>query len=105
MDAAASSEFAAALKVFLDNRPDMQVLWKLKRSGGLAMRPRRSGESDLDACDAKADGLKAIEKEIETGRVRIEEWLSVDPVAVLQSGHIACSVHHGGSNSFHEALR
>lgn len=103
MDDAMAREFAGGLKVLLDSRPDVQVLWKLKKSGGLGIRP--SGKSESDGGNVTADSLKAIEKEIVDGRVKVEEWLSVDPVAVLQSGHVACSVHHGGSNSFHESLR
>ena len=96
-------EFAAALRVLLNSRPDVQVLWKLKKKGGIDIRP--SGISELDGGVVTADSLKAVETEIKSGSVRVEEWLSVDPVAVLQSGCVVCSVHHGGSNSFHEALR
>lgn len=103
MDDTMAREFAGALKILLDSKPDVQVLWKLKRSGGLGIRPNSKSESD--GGNVTADSLEEIETEITTGRVRVEEWLSVDPVAVLQSGHVTCSVHHGGSNSFHEALR
>jgi hypothetical protein len=103
MDDAMARGFAGGLKVLLDSRPDVQVLWKLKKIGGLGIRPNDTLKSDEGG--VTADSLKTIENEIAAGRVRIEEWLSVDPVAVLQSGQVACSVHHGGSNSFHEALR
>lgn len=103
MDDSMAQEFAAALRVLLNSRPDVQVLWKLKRKGGIDIRS--SGKLDLGSGVVTADSLKAIEREIKSGRVRVEEWLSVDPVAVLQSGCVVCSVHHGGSNSFHEALR
>jgi hypothetical protein len=103
MDDSMAREFAGGLKVLLDSRPDVQVLWKLKKSGGVGIRPK--DKSGLDGVDVTTDSLESIEKEIAVGRVRVEEWLSVDPVAVLQSGHVVCSVHHGGSNSFHEALR
>jgi hypothetical protein len=103
MDDAMAREFAVGLKVLLDSRQDLQVLWKLKKVGGLGIRSKDKSESDNG--DVTAHSLKAIENEVATGRVRVEEWLSVDPLAVLQSGHVACSVHHGGSNSFHEALR
>lgn len=82
-------QFAEALRMLLDKRPDIQVLWKLQRS-----RP-----SDLYA------SLKSICTEISEGQVRIEEWLPVDPICILLSGHVCCMVHHGGSNSYHEAIR
>lgn len=56
-------------------------------------------ESGLDE-----KSLGSIAAERSSGRIRIAEWLSVDPLAILETGLIACSVHHGGSNSFHEAL-
>lgn len=28
------------------------------------------------------------------GRVKIQSWLETYPVALLQSGHVVCSVHH-----------
>ncbi|KAG9233188.1 UDP-glucoronosyl and UDP-glucosyl transferase family protein [Amylocarpus encephaloides] len=111
MDNIMVREFAVGLKVLLDRRPKIQVLWKLKTSGGLALPPTKSDprshklaklEEDDDALGKGS--LDAITNEIVGGRVKIMEWMSVDPLAVLQTGHIVCSVHHGGSNSFHEAL-
>jgi hypothetical protein len=109
-------EFAVALKVLLDRRPEIQILWKLETSGGLSLPStktkdkRQSGSATKTKTENYTDtfdptSLDAITPEIQTGRVKITEWMSVDPLAVLQSGHIICSVHHGGSNSFHEALR
>lgn len=108
MDGSMAREFAASLKVLLDRRPDIQVLWKLKTSGGLALQTVNS-KAPLDGGfhgnGLERGSLDAISDELATGRVKVLEWLSVDPLAVLQSGHVVCSVHHGGSNSFHEALR
>ncbi|EPE25405.1 UDP-Glycosyltransferase/glycogen phosphorylase [Glarea lozoyensis ATCC 20868] len=115
MDNEMIKEFAVALKVLLDRHQDIQILWKLKTSGGLslpstknedkrqndsAIKPKK--ESYTDTFDPTS--LDAVSTEIQASRVNITEWMSVDPLAVLQSGHIICSVHHGGSNSFHEAL-
>ncbi|KAK4684396.1 hypothetical protein P7C73_g5781, partial [Tremellales sp. Uapishka_1] len=36
--------------------------------------------------------------------LRIVQWLDVDPIALLRTGHVVCVVNHGGSNSYHEAL-
>lgn len=64
-----------------------QILWKF----------RKLGEYD-DAF------LAPVEQYIASGRLRLESWLNVDPVSLLQSGHISLSVHHGGANCYHEAV-
>ena len=104
-------EFAAVLKVLLDSQPKVQILWKLKRSGRLTLqsahmfKEKSTSDKDKDADRVTAASLEAISSEMASGRVKVEEWLSVDPLAVLRSGHVVCAVHHGGSNSYHEALR
>ena len=86
-------EFAGGLKTLLDARPDIQVLWKLQ--------PDREKE----AVDWIPEALECILDEVTEGRVRLEEWLPVEPHCILQSGHVCCMVHHGGANSFNEAVR
>jgi hypothetical protein len=98
-------EFASGLKIVLDSKPDLQILWKLKTSGGLTLPSRVEPGSGFRGEGIKKESLDAIVEEISSDRVKIMEWMSIDPLAVLQTGHIVCSVHHGGSNSFHEALR
>ncbi|KAK2609868.1 hypothetical protein N8I77_003343 [Diaporthe amygdali] len=95
-------EFALALRDLLDaaeehapEKGKLQVLWKLKRKDA-------SDQSSWDG-DWKAV-YETLSPEISTDRVRITPWVEADPCAVLQSGHIACSVHHGGANSHHEAI-
>lgn len=82
-------QFAEGLRMILDKRPDIQILWKLQFN------------YQSDSCTS----LKIINKEISDGQVRIEEWLPVDPICILLSGYVCCMVHHGGSNSYHEAIR
>jgi hypothetical protein len=111
MDDAMAREFAAALKVLLDSQPKLQILWKIKKSGGISLqsakkfKEKSSLNKDDDPDKVTEASLETINAEIASGRVKVEEWLSVDPLAVLRSGHVVCAVHHGGSNSFHEALR
>lgn len=93
-DEAFATEFATGLRVLLDRRPDIQVLWKLKTQGGTKER-----------LYSKDGGFQIIAKELADGRVRIEEWLPAQPIAILHSGSVICMVHHGGSNSYHEAIR
>lgn len=85
--------FAHGLRRLLDARPDVQVLWKLKVD-------RDNGDADWVPM-----ALKSIFTEVTAGRVRVEEWLPVEPICILQSGHVCCMVHHGGANSYNEAIR
>lgn len=81
-------ELAKGVRIVLSRHQDLQVLWKLQQQS------------------AVTDELKAIvgaELECE-GRVKIRSWLETDPVSLLQSGHVVCLVHHGGANSFYEAV-
>lgn len=103
MDDEMAKQFALGLKMVLEKMPSIQVLWKLKTSGGLSVS-RAKATSGFSGTGAKQELLEAIAPYMSTGRVKVVEWLSVDPLAALQSGHVICSVHHGGSNSFHEAL-
>lgn len=81
-------ELAKGVRFVLSRHQDLQVLWKLQQQ------------------TAMTDDLKAIlgaELELDE-RVKIRNWLETDPVTLMQSGHVICSVHHGGANSFYEAL-
>ncbi|UNI13378.1 hypothetical protein JDV02_000127 [Purpureocillium takamizusanense] len=84
-------EMAKALRHLLQRaekrHTQLQVLWKLHRRGDYEL----SSLSDVL-------GEKWLE------HVRITDWLDVEPTAVLESGYIACSVNHGGANSFFEAI-
>ncbi|KAK0120064.1 hypothetical protein ONS95_011477 [Cadophora gregata] len=104
MDDTMAREFSSGLKILLDKKPNIQVLWKLKTSGGVAVSSKAKPDSGFSGSGLNEASLGSISAERTNGRIRIVEWLSVDPLAILQTGLIACSVHHGGSNSFHEAL-
>lgn len=93
-DEAFATQFAAGLRVLLDRRADVQVLWKLKTQG-----------RSCTVMSAPGGALEIIAKELADGRVRIEDWLPAQPSAILESGHVICMVHHGGANSYHEAIR
>jgi len=85
-DRCLAAEFAVGIKTLLDRRPDVQVLWKLKTKDDLG------------------DALHVIASEIAQKRVWIELWLPAQPIAILMTGNVVCMVHHGGSNSYHEAI-
>lgn len=80
-------EMAGAIRILLDRCPDMQVLWKLIKHG----------EYD----DSFSEILT---QELGTDRIRIRGWLEAEPLAILQTGHISCVVHHGGATSYYEAI-
>ncbi|KAF1809653.1 UDP-Glycosyltransferase/glycogen phosphorylase [Eremomyces bilateralis CBS 781.70] len=65
---------------------DVQVLWKMVK---------------LEAYNA--DFISAAMEEA-AGRFRVVKWLDVEPPTLLQSGHIAAFVHHGGAGCYHDGL-
>ncbi|CAI4214416.1 unnamed protein product [Parascedosporium putredinis] len=67
---------------------DIQVIWKFKK------------------LHTYGDDFKSpLQSFIDTGRVKLIDWLAVDPAALLETGDIMALVHHGGSNCYHEAMR
>ncbi|KAI8194423.1 hypothetical protein KHU50_011667 [Colletotrichum sp. SAR 10_65] len=87
------SLFDAAKTSHLNN---LQLIWKM---------PRVASEGDTSGFEGPWKEIKDIlESEIEQDRVRIVDWITAEPKSLLQSGHVICSVNHGGSNSFHEAI-
>jgi hypothetical protein len=67
---------------------DLQVLWKYKVSGNLVDFDWQSLVAPLQA----------------TQRVKVMQWLTIDPTALLETGDIAAFVTHGGANGFHESI-
>ncbi|KAI0446503.1 hypothetical protein F4803DRAFT_567884 [Xylaria telfairii] len=68
-------------------KTDVQVLWKMAKEEGVP-----------DNYTLPVKGL------IDQGRLRVVDWLTVSPASILETGHIAASVHHGGANCYHEAI-
>lgn len=67
---------------------DIQILWKYKVSTNI---PDLDWESLMIPLEA-------------TGRVKVTQWLSIDPFSLMESGHISAFVTHGGANGFHEGI-
>ncbi|KXH63475.1 hypothetical protein CNYM01_05429 [Colletotrichum nymphaeae SA-01] len=86
-DAGRAQDMAGALKVVME-RTDIQVLWKLNRAASLK----------------DEDWKPLVDKFIRNDRLRVSKWLTVDPTALLETGDIVVSVHHGGANCYHEAI-
>ncbi|KAK7047220.1 hypothetical protein VNI00_006886 [Paramarasmius palmivorus] len=78
---------AGGIRILLDRVPEVQVLWKLIPDGEI--------RNVLD---------EAIGKYMEAGKVKVVEWLEAEPYAVLCHPNTVCSAHHGGANSFFEAI-
>ncbi|KAH6632190.1 hypothetical protein F5144DRAFT_593001 [Chaetomium tenue] len=47
---------------------------------------------------------RVLGEEVRAGVVKVVDWLEAEPMAVLESGVVVCAVHHGGANSFLEAV-
>jgi hypothetical protein len=58
----------------------------------------RMGDYDLPLLDN-------LERRFGKDRLRVVEWMMSDPIALLRTGKVDLAIHHGGSNSYHEALR
>lgn len=109
MDEAAAIEMAGALRVLLDSasssppqsqsrnasapQSNLQVLWKLKMST----------EAKDYSCAPNSSLHNILGKELNNDLVRIVGWVAPEPVALLETECVVCSVNHGGANSFHEA--
>ncbi|KAL1952977.1 hypothetical protein VTO42DRAFT_3800 [Malbranchea cinnamomea] len=87
IDDAGAKEMAIGLKSVLEQRPDLQVLWKLKT--------QREIHSPLEV----------LREQIADDRVKIVDWLDVEPISILQHENTICYVHHGGANAFFEACK
>jgi hypothetical protein len=85
-DETAASEMAKAVKMLFD-KTNAQVIWKFNK--------RREFSDDF---------LLDLKDEVKNKRLIMENWLTTDPAALLETGNIALSVHHGGANCFHEAV-
>ncbi|CAG9957069.1 unnamed protein product [Clonostachys rosea f. rosea IK726] len=66
---------------------DVQVLWKFNKYG-----------------EYSDDELAPLKQFLDSGRLRLSNWLPIDVLSLLETGDIVASVHHGGSNCFHEAV-
>ena len=94
-DEALAIEYVTALRVLLETHPATQILWKMKSKKGAAIRTHLANHNGPFAL---------IAQEMKDDRIRITDWLNAEPIAILQSGKVAAMVHHGGANSYFEAV-
>ena len=83
-----TAQMIAGIQRVLEKTPDLQVLWKYKASANLVDYDWESLVAPLQA----------------TQRVKVMQWLTIDPTALLESGDIVAFVTHGGANGFHESI-
>lgn len=112
VDAVEAAEMAAALHAVFGSAEEegsstsqrMQVLWKIKWKSPQSGEETNHGETDTvgDAGRNIVDGI--LHHEIGNDQIRITNWVTAEPKSILESGHIICSVNHGGASSFNEAL-
>lgn len=81
-------ELAGGFLPLLQSHPNIQILWKLRPEGDI--------QNVLDECVENNADVR--------GRVQVVQWLQPEPYAILQHPNLICSVHHGGANSFFEAV-
>ncbi|KAJ0426686.1 hypothetical protein BJY00DRAFT_320353 [Aspergillus carlsbadensis] len=87
-------EMALGVQSFLKATSDrkIQVLWKL---------PKHPHDED----EIYSQSITPLQKEMDSDQVRIRSWFEVEPLAMLETGQVVCSVHHGGANSWYEAIQ
>ncbi|OTA00036.1 GT1, glycosyltransferase family 1 [Trichoderma parareesei] len=91
-------EMAKALKTVIDRsdqhseKKRVQILWKLQKKGKYSIY---APECIL---------AHVLGKEFAFDRVRVVDWIQPEPLSILQTGDVICSVHHGGAGSFNEAI-
>ncbi|KAI0546300.1 hypothetical protein F4679DRAFT_557975 [Xylaria curta] len=84
---------AQAIADTLAWRSDLQVLWKFMKL-----------PYDAEGTTYGDEFMTPLRPYLENGRLKIESWLEVQPVSLLETGHIVASVHHGGAGCYSEAL-
>jgi hypothetical protein len=89
-DKSRATAMVGAIAQILEARSDLQVLWKYKM--------------DRDTNATIEDYLGPVQQLIDNGRLRISNWLTVDPASLMENGLISVSVHHGGANCYWEAI-
>ncbi|KAK5658314.1 hypothetical protein OQA88_2290 [Cercophora sp. LCS_1] len=102
LDEDAAVEMAGALRIMF--RAVDGVLWRDGRLRGLRVLWKLSRKGKYEVREKGCRVWETLGREMEDGRVRVVEWIDAEPSAVLESRTIVCAVHHGGANSFLEAV-
>lgn len=76
-------ELGGGICILLASMNNIQVLWKIMADGEVQ---------------------SALQEVVDPAKVKVMSWLDVEPYAILSHPNVVCSVHHGGANSFFEAV-
>lgn len=87
-DPASLLAMAEALDVVL-GKTNVRVLWKVGK-GGVKFQDKRFRE--------------IVDKWAAADRLRVVDWVRVEPVSLLMTGDVVLSVHHGGASSYYDAV-
>ncbi|KAK0495902.1 hypothetical protein EDD18DRAFT_1167826 [Armillaria luteobubalina] len=87
MDEMGVRQLAMALRILLDRERKVQVIWKLRAQK-----------------ECKASLRDILGDDMDGGRVKVVDWLDIEPLALLRHDNLVCVVNHGGANSFFEAI-
>ncbi|KAI1096537.1 hypothetical protein F5B19DRAFT_150660 [Rostrohypoxylon terebratum] len=92
-DIGRASAMAQAIADILEENPDLQVLWKFRKTG-----------KEFGGVPFGDEFMDPVRPFLENGRLKMVPWLPVEPATLFETGHIVASVHHGGAGCFNEAL-
>lgn len=84
-----ATEVLKGIRTVADKLPHVQILWKWK---------------EVEHEQHRGLVERYVSKEEVGDRVKIVKWLDNSPMDLLKTGDIVCNVHHGGANSFYEAV-
>ncbi|RDW90305.1 glycosyltransferase [Aspergillus mulundensis] len=90
-----AQQVITALSMVLGRFPDAQVLWKCQLS---------EDETNDIKGSSKPSGIEHLIPAAMRDRIRVTSWITPSPMSILAHDNAIMYVHHGGSNSFHEAL-
>jgi hypothetical protein len=76
-------QLAGGLRMLLSKFKDVQVLWKVIADGEIQV---------------------ALNETVDADRMKVVDWFEAEPSAIVCHPNVICSVHHGGANSFFEAV-
>lgn len=95
-------EMARGLRIMLDGVAG--VLWRDKRLKGLQVLWKLKRKEEYSVVGPGSRIYELLGEELDTGKVKVVEWFDAEPMAVLEMPTMVCAVHHGGANSFLEAV-
>ncbi|KAK4044180.1 hypothetical protein C8A01DRAFT_31783 [Parachaetomium inaequale] len=104
-DEGTAGEMARAVKVLLgSSNLKVRVLWKIPRRGKEVEGNEHGGGEGRWVFGSGGVVERVLGEEVRTGVVKVVEWIEAEPSALLEAGSVVCAVHHGGANSFLEAV-